>query len=196
METKPSYYVHPSSIVDTTDIGPNTTIWAFVHVLNNVAIGANCNICDHCFIEGGVVIGNNVTLKSGIYLWTGVSIEDDAFLGPNVVFTNDVRPRSKQYPSEFLSTLICKGASIGANSTVLAGVRIGRYAMSGVGSVITRSVPDHALVYGNPARQHGWVDKQGNKLVSHGQGQWYSEKGELYIETDSGLVSSADIIDK
>jgi len=181
--------IHSSSLVETNNIGAGTTIWAFVHVLPGVIIGENCNVCDHCFIEDEVVIGNNVTLKSGIYLWKGVTIEDNVFLGPNVVFTNDLRPRSKQYDSELVKTVIGYGASVGANSTILAGVRIGRFAMTGIGSVVTRPVLSHALVYGNPARQHGWVDERGNKMLPAGVKRWVSETGEYYSETVVGLVS-------
>ena len=188
--TPPSYYVHPASLVETTDIGAGTLIWAFVHVLNGVSIGTNSTICDHCFVENGVVIGNNVTLKCGIYLWKGVTLEDNVFLGPNVVFTNDLHPRSKNANFVLAPTLIQYGASIGANSTVLAGVTVGRYALSGIGSVITRNVQDYALVYGNPARQHGWVDENGHKLTATAEaGVWLSaESGNRYQETVAGLV--------
>ena len=182
-----SNYIHPTAIVDTKVIGEETRIWAFVHVLSDVSIGDNCNICDHCFIEGGVRIGNNVTIKSGIYIWEGVKLEDDVFLGPNVVFTNDLRPRSKQY-IEVKETFVSKGASIGANSTILAGITIGKFAMSGIGSVITRDVPDHALVYGNPAKVKGWVDEKGEKLKpADNKGEWISEDGVLYVEYEKGL---------
>lgn len=183
------YSIHPSALVETDNIGSGTTIWAFVHILPNVQIGENCNICDHCFIEGGVQIGNNVTLKSGIYLWTGIVIGDNVFLGPNVVFTNDLRPRSKHYDADLVKTEVSYGASVGANSTVLAGVRIGRFAMTGIGSVITRSVPDYALVYGNPAKQHGWVDETGEKMVADAPDRWRSASGLLtYRETPAGLL--------
>ncbi len=186
---KSYYYIHPSSIVETKQIGQHTRIWAFVHILNNVSIGENCNICDHCFVEDGVSIGNNVTVKSGIYLWKGVRLEDDVFLGPNVVFTNDIRPRSKQY-IESVPTTVKKGASIGANSTILAGTTIGTYAMTGIGSVVTRNVPSYALVYGNPAKQHGWVDEAGNKLTQSdtNPAEWLSDTGEIFIQTPNGLT--------
>ncbi|SHL53970.1 acyltransferase [Hymenobacter psychrotolerans] len=179
--------IHSSALVETKTIGSGTTIWAFVHILPDVTVGSNCNICDFCFIESGVSIGNNVTLKSGIYLWKGVVIEDNVFLGPNVVFTNDLRPRSKQYDTELASTLIGYGASLGANSTILAGVKIGRFAMTGIGSVVTRSVPAYALVYGNPARQHGWVDERGEKMIPVEPKLWRSRNGDLYTETVDGL---------
>ena len=172
-------FVHPNSIVETQSIGDNTRIWAFVHILDKVVIGENCNICDHCFIENNVSIGNNVTVKSGIYIWDGVTIEDDVFLGPNVVFTNDIRPRSKKYITA-VKTLVGKGASIGANSTILAGVKIGQYAMAGIGSVITKDVPDYALVYGNPAKINGWVNKNGDKLKKINNYTWSDDNGILY----------------
>lgn len=180
------YFVHPSAIVDTKTIGKNTRIWAFVHILSEVSVGENCNICDHCFIEQKVEIGNDVTIKSGIYIWEGVKLEDQVFLGPNVVFTNDVRPRSKQF-IDAVPTLIKKGASIGANSTVLAGVVVGEYAMTGIGSVITKDVPKHALVYGNPAKIKGWVDKEGNKLSLLENNIYQSPNGTRFMLTDNGM---------
>lgn len=181
-----SYYKHPQALVETEEIGENTRIWAFVHILPKVIIGSDCNICDHCFIEQGVKIGNRVTVKSGIYIWEGVNIEDDVFLGPNVVFTNDQRPRSKQYKDPQI-TQINKGASIGANSTILAGVTIGKYAMSGIGSVITRDIPNHALVYGNPAKIKGWVDEYGEKLTQVNNECWENKQGEKYMMKTGGL---------
>ncbi len=180
------FYKHETAIVESKNIGSKTRIWAFVHILDNVTIGRDCNICDHCFVEQNVVIGNNVTLKSGIYIWEGVTIEDDVFLGPNVVFTNNVRPRSKQYIVS-IKTLIKKGASVGANSTILAGVTVGKFAMTGIGSVITRDVPDHALVFGNPAKIKGWVDEFGNKL-SEKNGEWIAPNGDVFIHSKNGLI--------
>ncbi len=183
-----NYYIHPAALVETSQVGDNTRIWAFVHILKGARVGKNCNICDHCFIENDVIIGDNVTIKSGIYIWDGVTIEDNVFLGPNVVLTNDLRPRSKAYHGNFEKTLIKKYASIGANSTVLCGITIGEYAMAGIGSVITKDVPDYALVYGNPARQQGWVDEQGNKLEPDGDKQWVAADKTRYKETEKGLV--------
>ena len=148
-------YIHPQAIVETPHIGTGTRIWAFAHVLPGARIGRDCNLCDHTFVEGGVVIGDNVTIKCGVYLWDGLIIEDNVFLGPNATFTNDGRPRSKAYPTGFTKTHVRTGASVGANATVVCGVTIGCWAMIGAGSVVTRDVPDHALVYGNPARVKG-----------------------------------------
>lgn len=182
------YYVHPVSLVESANIGVGTTIWAFVHVLSGATIGENCNICDHCFVEGAVVIGNSVTLKCGVYLWSGIILEDDVFVGPNVVFTNDIRPRSKNKDYALSPIIIAKGASLGANSTILAGVTVGRYALIGIGSVVTRDVLNHALVYGNPARQHGWVDESGQKLRASEHGRWVSADGKHhYKEEPQGL---------
>jgi acetyltransferase-like isoleucine patch superfamily enzyme len=191
INNRPPYY-HPQALVETTTIGSGTRVWAFVHVLPGAVLGQDCNICDHCFIEGKVRIGNNVTLKCGVYLWDGTTLEDNVFVGPNVVFTNDVRPRSKNTAYQMLPTMVQVGASLGANSTILAGITIGRYAMTGIGAVVTRDVPAYALVYGNPARQHGWVDEQGDKLhpVPENPGEWYSAAtGRRYQETRQGLFS-------
>lgn len=158
------YFAHPQAIVETTSIGEDTRIWAFAHILPGAVIGANCNINDHTFIENDVVIGDNVTVKSGVYIWDGVRIKDNVFIGPNVTFTNDMRPRSKQYPSAFLGTILEEWASVGANSTIIAGVTIGRYAMIGAGSVVTKNIPNNTLWYGNPASFKGYICNCGEKL--------------------------------
>lgn len=144
--------IHPSSDVQSTQIGAGTRIWQFVIVLPGAKLGADCNICSHCLIENDVIVGDRVTVKSGVQLWDGIRIEDEVFIGPNVTFSNDRFPRSKQYPEAFLQTVVKTGASIGANATLLPGITIGRNAMIGAGSVVTKDVPDHALVVGNPAR--------------------------------------------
>jgi acetyltransferase-like isoleucine patch superfamily enzyme len=180
-------YIHPSAIVSSLKIGNGTRIWAFVHVLEGAQIGENCNICDHCFIENDVVIGDNVTVKCGVYLWDKTRIENKVMVGPNVVFTNDLRPRSKFHDKEFYPVIVKEGASLGANSTLLAGVIIGKYAMTGIGSVVTKNVPNHALVYGNPAIQHGWVDFEGNKLTKFKKSLWMSLNGTIFAEDKDGL---------
>jgi len=138
-------------------VGAGTRIWAFAHVLPGAIIGADCNICDHVFIENDVTVGDRVTIKCGVQLWDGVSVGDDVFIGPNATFTNDLRPRSKQYPEKYAQTRVDDGASIGAGAVILPGIRIGRDAMVGAGAVVTRSVPAHAVVVGNPARITGYV---------------------------------------
>jgi UDP-2-acetamido-3-amino-2,3-dideoxy-glucuronate N-acetyltransferase len=156
--------IHPTAEIQTKQIGEGTSVWQFCVILQGARIGKNCNINCHVFIENDVVIGNNVTIKSGVQLWDGVRIEDNVFVGPNVTFTNDLSPRSKQYPSHYLNTTLKAGASIGANATIIGGLTIGSYAMIGAGSVVTKDVPDYTLWYGNPAVFHGYVCKCGKKL--------------------------------
>lgn len=144
--------IHALSDVQSAHIGPNTRVWQFVVILSNARIGAECNICSHVLIENDVIIGDRVTVKSGVQLWDGLRIEDDVFIGPNVTFTNDPFPRSKQYPVTFPIATVKAGASIGGGATILPGMTIGRGAMVGAGAVVTKSVPDHAVVVGNPAR--------------------------------------------
>jgi len=162
--TDKNYFVHPTALVESENIGRDTRIWAFVHIMKDVHIGENCNICDFSFIESDVTIGSRVTIKNGISVWNGVTVEDDAFLGPNCVFTNDIYPRSKTYHAENIKTLVKKGASIGANATILCGITLGKYCMIGAGAVVTKDVPDFALVTGNPARFRSWVSKTADKL--------------------------------
>ncbi len=154
------YYIHPISDVQSKYIGADTRIWQFCVVLKEAKIGANCNICAHVLIENDVVIGDNVTIKSGVQLWDGLRVEDDVFIGPNVTFTNDLFPRSKVYPEHFLTTIIKAGASIGANATILPGIIINEGAMIGAGAVVTKSVPPNAIVVGNPARITGYTNTQ------------------------------------
>lgn len=170
-------FIHPQAIVETDAIGDRTQIWAFTHILPGVEIGENCNICDHVFIENGVKIGNGVTIKTHVSLWTGAIVEDYCFIGPNVAFVNDLYPRSHRNPElqqryfggederwYRAPTLICEGASLGANATILCGVKVGYYAMVAAGAVVTRDVQPFELVVGVPARPVGWVDRQGHKV--------------------------------
>lgn len=153
--------IHPFSDVLSQQIGESTTIWQYCVILPGAQIGANCNICANVLIENDVVVGDNVTIKSGVQLWDGVTLEDNVFVGPNVTFTNDMVPRSKVYPNKFLQTLVKKGASIGANSTVVAGNTIGEYALIGAGSVVTKDIPSYTIWYGNPAVHRGYVTSDG-----------------------------------
>lgn len=153
--------IHPLSDVQSQNIGEGTRIWQFCVVLPEAVIGRGCNICAHVLIENDVVVGDNVTVKSGVQLWDGVRIEDNVFVGPNVTFTNDLVPRSKRYPEAFARTTIKKGASIGANSTIVAGHTIGEYALVGAGSVVTKDIPAYTVWYGNPARQKGYITDDG-----------------------------------
>jgi UDP-2-acetamido-3-amino-2,3-dideoxy-glucuronate N-acetyltransferase len=157
-ENGPDYFKHEKALVESSTIGTGTRIWAFSHILPQAKIGKECNICDHVFIENDVVVGNRVTIKCGVQLWDGVAIEDDVFIGPNATFTNDIFPRSKQYPEKFLPTLIRKNASIGANATILAGITIHNHAMVGAGAVVIKDVPPYAIVVGNPARIIGYTN--------------------------------------
>ena len=153
--------IHSTADVQSINIGSNTFIWQFCVVLKGASIGDECNINSHVFIENDVIIGNNVTVKSGVQLWDGLRVADDVFIGPNVTFTNDMVPRSKSYPTSYLQTKICKGASIGANATIIAGNEIGSYAFIGAGSLITKNIPDNTVWYGNPARHKGYITNKG-----------------------------------
>jgi acetyltransferase-like isoleucine patch superfamily enzyme len=145
------YFIHNLADVQTTTIGKDTKVWQFCVVLKGAKIGANVNICSHCFIENDVTIGNNVTVKNGIYIFDGITLEDNVFIGPNVTFTNDKNPRSKIYPAAFPKTLIKKGASVGGGAVILPGITIGENAMIGAGAIVTKDVPPNAVVYGNAA---------------------------------------------
>lgn len=153
--------IHPLSDVQTRQIGEGTSVWQFCVILSGARIGAECNICAQVFIENDVVIGDRVTIKPGVQVWDGVTLEDDVFIGPNVTFTNDRTPRSRSKDWTLVKTRIARGASVGANTTLIAGITVGEYALIGAGSVVTRDVPPYTLWYGNPARQQGYVTKEG-----------------------------------
>ena len=155
------FFLHPNGICESATVGPRTRIWAFAHVLPGARVGADCNLCDGVFVENDVVVGDRVTVKCGVQLWDGVTLEDDVFVGPNATFTNDPRPRSRQRPERFSRTVVRRGASIGANATILPGLEIGQQAMVGAGAVVTRSVPPFAIAVGNPARIVGYVGSEG-----------------------------------
>lgn len=157
--------IHSLADVHTTNIGVNTRIWQFVVVLSGAKIGHDCNICSHCLIENDVILGDRVTVKSGVQLWDGLRVGDDVFIGPNVSFANDRFPRSKKTPEKFLVTTMEACASIGAGATILPGITIGSNAMVAAGAVVTRSVPPNAIVVGNPAKIVGYVDANRNKTV-------------------------------
>lgn len=153
--------IHPTSEVQTKDIGEGTTIWQYCVILKNAVIGRNCNINFNVFIENDVIVGNNVTIKSGVQLWDGIRIEDDVFIGPNATFVNNPYVRSKQYPERHIGATIRKGVSIGANATILGNIQIEEYAFIGAGSVLTKDVPAYQLWFGNPASHQGYITKEG-----------------------------------
>lgn len=172
------FFSHPTAIVETDQIGSGTRIWAYAHVMKDVHIGCNCNIGDHSFIESGVVVGNNVTIKNGNMLFEGLVLEDGVFVGPHVFFTNDLHPRSPRLPQAKMRyeshdwlyrTLVKRGASLGAGAVILADTTVGEYALVGAGCVVSHDIPAYALVVGNPARQIGWVCECGITLKEDGQ---------------------------
>jgi UDP-2-acetamido-3-amino-2,3-dideoxy-glucuronate N-acetyltransferase len=170
----PRHYQHPLALVETDRIGAGTRVWAYAHVMNGAHIGRDCNIGDHAFVEAGARIGNGVTIKNGVAIWEGVTLHDFVFAGPNAVFTNDLRPRSPRFPGGKLrytskswlsKTNVKRGASIGANATVVCGVTIGEFAMIGAGAVVTKNVPAHALWLGVPGKLAGYVCECGERLA-------------------------------
>jgi len=158
--------VHPQGLCESTEVGEGTRIWAFAHVLAGARVGRDCNICDCAFVEDHAVLGDRVTVKNGTLVFSGVTCEDEVFLGPNVLFTNDLRPRAaiRRPASELVPTMVRRGATLGAGAVVVCGVEIGQHAFVAAGSVVTRSVPAYAFQAGNPARQKGWVCVCGNRL--------------------------------
>lgn len=161
-----NYFKHPHALVESCEIGAGTRIWAFTHVMQGARIGRDCNICDHAFVESHVNIGDCVTVKNGVAIWDGVTLEDKVFVGPNAVFTNDINPRAeiKKTREAFQRTLIRRGATIGANATIVCGVEIGTYAFIGAGTVVTHDVESYALIVGNPGRKIGYVCACGIRL--------------------------------
>lgn len=185
------FFAHESSYIDEgCTIGDGTKIWHFSHIMTGCSIGKNCNIGQNVVISPGVVLGNNVKIQNNVSVYTGVTCDDDVFLGPSCVFTNVINPRSAvNRKSEYLKTRVGKGASIGANATIVCGHNIGQYAFIGAGAVVTKDVPDFALVIGNPARQTGWMSRYGHRLhFDNNHSAICPESREVYILKE-GVVS-------
>lgn len=187
------YFKHPLALVESDEIGPGTRIWAWAHVMGGATIGSDCNVGEHCFIEKGAVLGDRVTVKNGVAVWDGVVAEDDVFLGPSAVLTNDMRPRSRSADFRAEGTVLRQGCTIGANATVLCGITVGRYAMVGAGAVVTRSVPDFGLVVGNPARLQGHVCACSKTLLFE-ESRATCECGNTFL-MDGGGVNLLDVTD-
>lgn len=185
------YFAHETAVIDPgCKIGPGTKIWHFTHIMPNCVIGENCNIGQNVVVSPEVVLGKNVKVQNNVSIYTGVTCDDDVFLGPSMVFTNVINPRSAvNRKSEYAKTHVGKGATIGANATIVCGHDIGKYAFIGAGAVVTKTVPDYALVIGNPARQTGWMSEYGHKLKFNAEGKAVCpESGEEY-ELRDGKVS-------
>lgn len=160
------YYVHPSAVVDEpARIGAGTKIWHFSHIMTDVTLGENCNLGQNVFVGKGVVLGNNVKVQNNVSIYAGVTCEDDVFLGPSMVFTNVINPRSAvNRRGEYLETYVEQGVTIGANATIVCGIRLGKFAFIGAGAVVTKDIPPYALIVGNPGRQMGWMSEYGERL--------------------------------
>ena len=185
------FYVHPSSVIDAgASIGAGTRIWHFSHLMPLAVVGERCNIGQNVFIDNHVVVGNGVKIQNNVSLYNGVVVEDDVFLGPSMVFTNVVNPRSfVERKSEFRQTRLCRGCTIGANATIVCGVEIGAYALVGAGTVIIRDVLPHAMMVGNPARQIGWISRTGEKLKFDQEGRaWCEIEGLGYLLREGSVI--------
>jgi acetyltransferase-like isoleucine patch superfamily enzyme/DNA-binding response OmpR family regulator len=186
------YFAHPKALIhEGVSIGQGTRVWAFAHIVSGAVLGEDCNICDHTFIEGAVRIGDRVTVKCGVFLWDGLTIEDDVFIGPGAVFTNDTRPRSRQHLKIYLRTVLKQGCTIGAGSITLPGITIGRWAMVGAGAIVTHDVPDFALVVGSPARFRAWICRCGEKLAPASAGLLSCACGLTYEQIGENEVKEA-----
>ncbi len=179
--------IHNSAEVQTEFIGSDTSVWQYSIILKGAKIGNSCNINCHVFIENDVTIGNNVTIKPGVQIWDGITIEDDVFIGPNVTFTNDKVPRSKQYPEEFQRTVIKSKASIGAGAIILGGISIGKFSLVGAGSLVTKSIPERALVIGSPAKIISWLNDDGSKMEKLEKNKWRDKNGEIWISKNNKI---------
>lgn len=207
-------FIHSTALIETTDIGAGTSIWAYSHIMDGARVGRDCNIGDHCFVEGGASIGDNVTVKNGNMIWEGITIEDDVFVGPQVFFTNDRYPRSGRSALRgarhaakerwLLPTVVQKGASLGAGAVLCPGIVIGRYALVAAGAVVTKDVPPFSLVKGNPARASGWVCLCGHPLhfeqrhaacVDCGR-HFRQEYGDLCLVSESDHADQRPVVER
>ncbi|WP_199119120.1 acyltransferase [Pedobacter sp. ASV28] len=186
----PNNFIHPTAVVDEgCMLGSHIKIWHFSHLMEQTSIGDHCNIGQNVFIANGVKLGENVKVQNNVSLYNGLFCEDDVFIGPSVVFTNVINPRSAiNRKNEYKPTILQKGASIGANSTIICGLTIGKYAMIGAGSVVTKSVKPYALVYGNPAKQYGWVGEFGNKLIFDKNQMAYCQETDQQYKLENNIV--------
>lgn len=185
-------FVHEHALCESNEVGPGTRVWAFAQVMDGAVVGKDCNICGHCFLEAGAVVGDRVTIKNSVQIWDKVLIEDDVFLGANCTFINDLTPRAafKKPPEEFVTTVVGRGATIGANATIMGGIRIGKYSFVGAGSVILKDVPNFSLIVGNPGRHIGWVCVCGARLSEALE----CDCGRSYLQGDSGPVLRDDVV--
>jgi UDP-2-acetamido-3-amino-2,3-dideoxy-glucuronate N-acetyltransferase len=193
-DSTPEYYAHPTAVVDEgCEIGAGTKIWHFTHIMPNCRIGRNCNFGQNVVVSPGVVLGNNVKVQNNVSIYTGVTCDDDVFLGPSCVFTNVTNPRSAvNRRDQYAKTHVGQGASIGANATIVCGHDIGKFAFIGAGAVVTKNVPDYALVIGNPARQAGWMSEYGHKLAFDADGKAVcQESGQQYRLSDGRVTRIA-----
>lgn len=190
MET---FYVHPTSVIDPgAIIGEGTKIWHFCHVMGTALLGRDCNLGQNVFVAGNVSIGNRVKIQNNVSLYTGVICEDDVFLGPSMVFTNVINPRSAvNRKEEYQTTLVRQGATIGANATIVCGITLGKYCFVGAGAVVTHDVPDYALVVGNPARQTGWMSEAGVKIFFNDEGKAVCPQTGLTYHLSGGQVTKS-----
>mgnify|MGYP006081325291 FL=1 len=193
MDSK-NYFVHESSYVDEPcQIGKGTKIWHFSHVMKNAVIGENCNIGQNVVVSPDVQLGNNVKIQNNVSIYTGVVCEDDVFLGPSMVFTNVINPRSGVIrKDEYMKTVVKKGASIGANATIVCGNNIGKYAFIGAGAVVTKEVPDYALMVGNPSKKIGWMSEFGERLIFDVRGIAICNKTGVKYKLNNNLVHRTD----
>lgn len=189
MSGKQKYYAHPSAIIDDgAKIGKDSSIWHFCHVMSDVEIGEKCVMGQNVFVAGGVRLGNQVKVQNNVSIYNGVICEDDVFLGPSMVFTNVINPRSAvNRKSEYAHTLVRKGSTIGANATIVCGIELGKYCFIGAGAVVTKDVPDFALMVGNPAKQIGWVSEYGNRLHFIGTVADCSDSNDVYELNDNKI---------